>query len=106
MKCVDTQQKGENVGHQVIITFDIDENKVQANAEKEAGRQIAKEVIDTVFERPYNRDSLMRQYVKEIIRDMLEPNKEDIIEAAIQEVVGNLHRTKAVKEMLAKAVDE
>ena len=94
------------MSHQVIITFDIDENKMQANAEKEAGRQIAREVIEAAFGVGYNKDALMRRYVEGVIREMLEPSKEDIIKEAIQEVVGNLHRTKAVKEMLAEAVKD
>ena len=36
-------------GHQVMITFDIDENQVQKNAEAEAGRQIAEQIIKTLM---------------------------------------------------------
>lgn len=90
---------------QVLIDFNIDEQKVAENAEKEAGRLIASKVIDTAFGISYNRDSAMRKYVESAIREILEPEKDKIIIEAIKEVVANLHRTKVVKEMLADAAD-
>ena len=88
-----------------MITFDIDENRVQENAEKEAGRQIARGVIEAAFGHSYNRDSVMARYVNVAIREMLEPEKERIISEAINDVVENLHRTKAVKERLQTAME-
>lgn len=87
---------------QVLIDFNIDEQKVAENAEKEAGRLIANKVIDTAFG-SYNRDSAMRKYVENVIREIIEPEKDKIINEAIKEVVANLHRTKAVKELLNEA---
>lgn len=91
-----------STGHQVIITFDIDEDRVTENAEKEAGRQIAKQIIDEVFGKSYDRGAAMRRYVKDVIEEMIGPMKERIIKEAVAEVVGNLHRTKAVKELLSE----
>lgn len=89
------------MSHQVIITFDLDENKIQENAEKEAGRQIARDVIEAVFGRSsYSQGDMMRRYALDAIKNMLEPNKDQIIQDAVKEVVANLHRTKAVKELL------
>lgn len=93
------------MSHQVMITFDIDENRVQENAEKEAGRQIAREVIEAAFGHSYNRDSVMARYVKDAIREMLAPEKERIISEAINDVVENLRRTKAVRERLQTAME-
>lgn len=93
------------MGHQVIITFDLDENKIAENVEKEAGRQIARQVVDGVFNQSYNRDAAMRRYVQEAIRELLEPEKEQMIAEAIKEVVGTLSRTKVVKERLQEALD-
>ena len=93
------------MSHQVIITFDIDENKVQENAEKEAGRQIARDVVQSVFDRSYNREAAMSRYVQNAIKEMLEPEKDRIIQEAIKEVVSNLHKTKAVRERMLEAVD-
>ena len=93
------------MSHQVIITFDIDENKVQENAEKEAGRQIAQKVIDKVFGVSCNKEVQMRNYVYNAIQELLEPHKEEIIAQAVKDVVENLHRTKAVKEKLQEALN-
>lgn len=85
---------------QVLISFDINEEKIAENIEKEAGRRYADEVIKSTFGSSYSRESAMREYIKSVIREMLEPKKDEIIGDAISEVVGNLHRTKAVKEKL------
>ena len=92
------------MSHQVLISFDIDENKVQENAEKEAGRLIAKEVKDRVFGNSYNADYRMRKMVESIVIELLEPQKDEIIAQAVKEVVGNLHKTKAVKEKLQETL--
>lgn len=91
---------------QVLIDFNIDEQKVAENAEKEAGRLIASKVIDAAFGSYYNRDSAMRKYVESAVREILEPEKDKIINEAIKEVVANLHRTKAVKELLNEATHD
>ena len=90
------------MSHPVITTFDTDETKVQENAEKEAGRQIANQVIGAAFGNSYSRESLMKKYVEAILREMLEPHKKEIIDEAVKAVTENLHRTKAVKEKLAE----
>ena len=91
---------------QVLIDFNIDEQKVAENAEKEAGRLIASKVIDTAFGISYNKDSAMRKYVEGVIREILEPEKDKIISEAIKEVVANLHRTKAARELLNEAAHD
>ena len=91
------------MSHQVVITFDIDENKVQENAEKEAGRQIASKVMQTAF--GYNPEARMRSYVQDIIKELLEKNKEEIISRAVKNVTDSLCRTKAVKEKMQEVFD-
>ena len=92
------------MSHQVIITFDIDETKVQENAEKEAARQIVKEMIGN-GNAYYGAASIrIREYIKDILTEMLEPEKDEIIAEAVKEVVGNLHKTKAVKEKLQETL--
>ena len=80
------------MSHQVLLSFDIDENKVQENAEKEAARQIVKEMMGS-GNAYYGAASVrMREYIK------------DILTEAVKEVVGNLHKTKAVKEKLQETL--
>ncbi len=88
------------MSHQVLITFDIDENKVAENAEKEAGRQIAKAVTESVFGTGYSAEKTMKQYVRDQIEEMIKSHKDEIIQKAVETVVENLHRTKAVREKL------
>lgn len=93
------------MSHQIVITFDLDENRVQENAEKEAGRQIARQVIDGAFKQSYNRDAMMARYVQNAIREMLMPEKERIIANAVKEVVGSLSKSKIVRERLQEEFD-
>lgn len=94
------------MSHQVIITFDLDENKIAENAEKEAGRQIARDVIEVAFGSSYNRKGLLQEYAVGVIRELLEPEKDRIIVEAVKEVVGTLGRSKVVKERLAEEMKE
>lgn len=93
------------MSHQIVITFDLDENRVAENAEKEAGRQIARQVIDGAFRQKYNMDAAMAKYVQNAIKEILAPEKERIISEAIKEVVGGLSRSKIVREKLAEALE-
>ena len=93
------------MSHQVVITFDIDENKVAENAEKEAGRQIAREVIEGAFGHAYNKDRLMREYVAGAILSLLETDKERIINEAVRNLTESLKRSKAVRDKIAEATE-
>lgn len=92
------------MSYQVVITFDIDETKVQENAEKEAGRQIAKQIIESAFGH-YNRDAVMARYVQNTVKEILTPEKDRIISEAIKEVVGSLSKSKVVRERLREEID-
>lgn len=94
------------MSHQVIITFDLDENKIQENAEKEAGRQVAKDVLMEAFGADYSRRALMQRYVYQAIREMLEPEKDELMRSAVKELVDSLRRTKQVKGMVSEAINE
>lgn len=93
---------------QVLINFDIDETKVQENAEKEAGRQIAREIMDRMFGKSYytSRDAAIKKYLADEVRAYLEPYKSEIIEGAVKTLVNTLARTKKVKEKTAIAIDK
>lgn len=92
------------MSHQVLISFDIDENKVQENAEKEAARQIVKEMMGN-GNTYYGAASVrMREYIKDILAEIIAPEKDEIIAEAVKEVVGNLHKTKVVKEKLQETL--
>lgn len=88
---------------QVLIDFHLNEEKIAENAEKEAAQRIVREM----FQGAYGGMDMnkIRGYVLAVVKEILEPQKDEIIEEAVKEVVANLHRTKAVKEMLADAAD-
>ncbi len=94
------------MSYQVIITFDLDENKIQENAEKEAGRQVARKVVDEAFGSSYSQRGNITAYVQQAIREIIEPEKDMIIDKAIKEVVGSLCRTKLVKEKLQEVMED
>ena len=93
------------MSHQIVLTFDIDENKVQENAEKEAGRQISKTIVDKAFGSSYYAESKLKEYVQDVLKEMLSENRQEIIDAAIAEMIKNLSKTKMVKEKLVEALD-
>ena len=92
------------MSHQVIITFDLDENEVKKNAEMEAGRQIAqkicKEVFGDTYMGAYSAKRNAVSFLAEELKGILKENKEEIIDQAIKEVVGSLSRSKIVRERL------
>lgn len=87
---------------QVLIDFHLDEDKISENAEHEAAQKIVKEMFGDSYNK-YARENAIRSYVLSIVREILEPEKDNIIAEAVKEVVANLHRTKAVKELLNDA---
>ena len=96
------------MSHQVLLTFDIDEAKVQENAEQYAGRKIADTVLEKAFGRNYNNlpsyqsQRIAEELVQKTVDEIVNAHKDEIIEKAVKNVTANLHRTKAVKELLEK----
>ena len=91
--------------HQVIITFDLDENSIKENAEKEAGRQIARQIMDEFFGASYGRAGKIHNTVSNAVEELLKADKDKIIAEAIRELVNSLSRSKIVKEKLAEAME-
>lgn len=86
---------------QVLIDFHLDEDKIAENAEKEAARMIVREMFQGAY--GGTDKSAMKRYVTSAMQEILEPMKDEIIKEAVNEVVGNLHRTKAARELLEDA---
>ena len=98
------------MSHQMILTFDMDESKIQENAEEEAGRQIAKAVLKEVFGDSfigsYQAKRNAENFITAELMQVLRENKDEIINRAIEEVVGSLSRTKIVRERLQEKLGE
>ena len=43
--------------------------------------------------------------MKDLVKDVIEANKDQIVEAAVAELAKNMAKTKAVKEAMAKVVE-
>ena len=98
------------MSHQVIITFDMDENKIKENAEMEAGRQIARQVMNEIchdnWGRTINAKNLAREFLRQEVVVVLKEYKDEIISEAIKDVFASVTKTKAVRERLQKEIDE
>ena len=98
------------MNHQVMISFDVDDKSISEKIVESAAKQVADEIIKECFEASTGYDYYgkakrnMSNYVKSVVEDLLNENKEEIIHEAIAEVVQNLHRTKRVKEALEGAL--
>ena len=98
------------MSHQVIITFDLDENKVRENAEKEAGRQIAKQVMSEICEGSWqgsiNAKNLAREYLRQEVVAVLKDYKDEIINEAIKNVFATVTKSKAVREKIERGLKD
>ena len=94
------------MSHQVIITFDIDENKVQEHAEKEAGRQIAKDISESVFGKSYYNERHKEEFIQQAVQNIIEKEKDKIIAEAIKTAVSGLLRSKSFKDKLERALND
>ena len=98
------------MNHQVMISFDVDDKAIAENIITSAARQVADEIIKQSFGSDsgydyYNRTKhSISNYVKSVVEELLEEEKDKIISEAVADVVKNLHRTKQVKEMLEQSV--
>lgn len=95
------------MSHQVLLTFDIDEAKVQENAEQYAGKKIANDVMERVFGhnfdiKGYQSERIAKEMIQKTVAEIVNEHKDEIIKEAVKDVTANLHRTKAVKELLEK----
>ena len=96
------------MNHQVMISFDVDDERIAENIEKAAARQASDKIIGAAFGREsyYGMaESKMRDYVRDVIAEMLEPHKAEIIETAIKTVVANVTKSKLVREKLAEQIE-
>lgn len=103
--------------HIVQFAIGIDDEAIRKTVKESAESQIIaaikKDVENTMFARSpfsYNRDDVdksnPKEWVKNMVRSVIEDNKDKIIEGAISELAKNMAKTKAVKEAMAKVIEE
>lgn len=99
--------------HIVQFAIGIDDDairkRITESAEKQITNNIQKDVEKTIFNNGWNTVDVdknsPREWVKDLVKDVIEANKDQIIEAAVVELAKNMAKTKAVKEAIAKVVE-
>ena len=94
------------MSHQIIISFDVDENAIRENAEKEIARQVSNAILSSAFGTNYSRDFKMSHYVQAAIKEILDLNRGQIISEAIKNVTDSISRSKAVRDRLSEALED
>lgn len=99
--------------HIVQFAIGIDDeaikNRVTDAAEKQIIASIQNDVEKTIFNSGWNTGKVdknsPKEWVKDAVKDVIEANKDQIIEAAVVELAKNMMKTKAVKEAIAEVVE-
>lgn len=99
--------------HIVQFAIGIDDeairNRIARSAEKQIIENIQANVEHIIFNSGWNTNRVdknaPKEWVKDMVKDVIEANKDQIIEAAVVELAKNMAKTKAVKEAMAKVVE-
>ena len=99
--------------HIVQFAIGIDDeaikNRITDTAEKQITDSIQNDVEKMIFNPEWRSGKIdtnsPKEWVKDMVKDVIEANKDQIIEAAVVELAKNMAKTKAVKEAMAKVVE-
>lgn len=99
--------------HIVQFAIGIDDERIKKNITESAEKQIIGSIKNDVenmlfYHDYYGRDinkSNPKDWVVDIVREVINENKEAIIEVATAELAKNMSKTKAVKEAITKVVE-
>ena len=102
--------------HIVQFAIGIDDEAITKTVKESAERQIIeairKDVERIIFSgSPFSYKNEVdknnpKEWVIDMVRSVIEDNKDQIIEGAISELAKNMAKTKAVKEAVAKTLEE
>lgn len=104
--------------HIVQFAIGIDDEAIKKNLEESAVKQITKNIQADVEKAMFNsrysygygqssevdKDS-PKEWVVDMVKDVIEVNKDQIIECAITELTKNMMRSKTVREAVKGAVE-
>lgn len=104
--------------HIVQFAIGIDDNAIKKNLEESAVKQITKNIQADVETAMFNSrysygyrqqtdvdKNSPKEWVKDMVKDVIEANKDQIIGAAVAELTKNMMKTKVVKEAVKGAVE-
>ena len=97
--------------HIVQFAIGIDDEAIRKRIEQTAEMQIVdsikEDISDHIFrETTWAKDSVLQNWVKDIVIEAVLEHKDDIIKAAAMELCEYMKRTKAVREAVAGAVED
>ena len=97
--------------HIVQFAIGIDDEAIRKRIEQTAEKQIIdsirEDISDRIFrETTWAKDSVLQNWVKDIVVEAILEHKDDIIKSAAMDLCEYMKRTKAVREAVAGAVEE
>lgn len=99
--------------HIVNFGFSFEDDKITKaicdKAEEQVIEKIKDDVENIIYKKTYwdkKDDMPLRNIIKNIVADMLEENKQVIIEMAAEKLADSLKRTKAVKELVGEVIEK
>lgn len=97
--------------HIVQFAIGIDDEAIRKRIEQTAEKQIIdsirEDINDHIFrETTWAKDSVLQNWVKDIVVDAILEHKDEIVTAAASQLCEYMKRTKAVREAVAGAVED
>ena len=90
--------------HIVQFGICVDDEKIKEtiskNVEKAVIGKISKEIMEEVFSNTGYGNTSIRPWVYDLVGDIVDNNKDKIIEIAVQGLIKSMARTKIVKDKL------
>lgn len=83
----------------------IDDDAIQKHVMQNASQAITKDIRDVIFNFRYGSPDGLSSEVAEMVKSVLEENKDEIIRLAAHEVAETMKRSKKYKEIM-KAIEE
>lgn len=94
--------------HIIQFGVSIDDDKIEKMVMQKAADELMKQIKNETSEfakEDWVHQSKLKNLFKEEVKDVIERNKETIIEKVIKEIVTNMMKTKAIVEAKQRIVD-
>lgn len=93
--------------HIIQIGVSVDDKAIEDRVIKAATDEVLDRVKHTAGSNSsWNSNHYIKDLMKEEVKRLVDENKTEIIDYAIKELAKNMVKTKAVKEAIAKAVED
>lgn len=100
--------------HIVQFAIGIDDEAIKKRIAESAENQIVASIKEDVENIMFNYEyysgkinkSKPKNWIEDMVKEVIEANKDQIIKGATEELARNMAKTKAVKEAIAKVVED